>query len=174
MKIFSQLNDFTKFSSCNINFLESNQLGSQKQIVEKFVKMLEMIFMYFIITDVSRKMDGVLTSGEIQPISGLCSELKNRSLTRSPPSKPLGIKPKNSPIDKRFKKSATVTSDQTSGEYISNFMEILKTATIFQQNVLTKFLTGNLNFSKQKKPAKLLRIKPKNYPSTNDSKIVRL
>ena len=67
--------------------------------------------MYLIITGVSRKMDGVVTSGEIQPISGVCTELKNRSLTRSPPSKPLGIKPKNSPIDKRFKKA--VTSDQT-------------------------------------------------------------
>ena len=123
--------------------------------------MVGMIFLHSITTDVSPKMDGVLTSGEIQPISGLCSELKNRSLTRSPPSKPLGIKPKNSPIDKRFKKSATVTSDQTSGEYIKNFMEILKTTTIFQQNVLTNFSTRNVNFSEHKK-AKPLGIKPKN------------
>ena len=73
--------------------------------------MLRMILIHFIITDVSRKIDGVVTSGEIQPVSGVCTELKNRSLTRSPISKPLGTKPKNSPIDKRFKK--TVTSDQT-------------------------------------------------------------
>ena len=117
--------------------------------------------MYLIIADVSQKMDGFLSSGEIQPISGVCTELKNRSLTRSPPSKPLGIKPKNSPIDKRFKKSATVTSDQTSGEYIKNFMEILKTTTIFQQNVLTNFSTRNVNFSEHKK-AKPLGTKPKN------------
>ena len=85
-------------------------------------------------------MDGVLTSGEIQPISGVCAELKTRSLTRSPPSKPLGIKPKNSQIDKWFKK--TVTSDQTnlasanSGEFqLPTFMNFL----FFQHNVLTKF-----------------------------------
>ena len=102
--------------------------------------MLGMIFMYLIIADVSQKMDGFLTSGEIQPISGVCSELKNRSLTRSPPSKPLGIKPKNSPTDKRFKK--TVTSDQTnltsgnSGELqLPTFMNFL----FFQHNALTKF-----------------------------------
>ena len=75
-------------------------------------------------------MDGVVTSGETQPVSGVCTELKKRSLTLSPPSKPMGIKPKNSPIDKRFKKSATVSSDQTSGEYLANFMEILKKNTI--------------------------------------------
>ena len=86
--------------------------------------------MYLIITDVSQKIDGVVTSGEIQPISGVCTELKTRSFTRSPPSKPLGIKPKNSPTDKRFKK--TVTSHQTklasanSGEFqLPTFMNFL-------------------------------------------------
>ena len=105
--------------------------------------------MYFIITDVSRKIDGVVTSGEIQPIFGVCTDLKNRSLTPSPTSKPLGIKPKNSPIDKRFKK--TVTSDQTklasanSGEFqLPTFMNYL----FFQHYV---FQAACLHFSGHKK-----------------------